>query len=97
MLKRLFQKYIVQNKSILESYENDLLEIEALEAEFVDFSDDQLRAVVAQMKIDAAVGTRLEGAFRNKAFALVKVASQRVTGRRPHKVQVLAGLVLSSG
>lgn len=97
MFKRLFGSLLPSKKSFLDRFDNEIAEIERLEAEFMHLTDDQLKDVARSLKNEAIAGAELSGELRNKSFALIKVASQRVTGRIPHKVQVLAGLALSTG
>lgn len=98
MFKNLFGRLMPRQKSLLKVYEREMMDISRHEIELGTLSDDELRVIAETMKNSSKT---LEGAafkeLRQQAFALVKVASSRVTGRKPHDVQILAALALSDG
>ncbi|MGN6031859.1 MAG: preprotein translocase subunit SecA [Thermomicrobiales bacterium] len=77
----------------VQPYIND---INALEAEFESYSDDELKAVVQELKERHASGEALEDLIP-ESFAATREASRRVRGQRPFDVQLIGGVVLHEG
>ena len=65
-------------------------------AEFENLSDDQLKAKTQEFKNRLAQGETLDQILP-EAFAVVRLAAQRVIGLRPYDVQLLGGIVLHQG
>ncbi len=70
--------------------------IEAMEAEYRELSDAQLRAKTAQFKERYKDGESLDSLLP-EAFASVREAADRVLGMRPYRVQLVGGVVLHQG
>ncbi|RFC66323.1 preprotein translocase subunit SecA [Fulvimarina endophytica] len=70
--------------------------INALEDEFAQLSDDQLRAKTDEFRSQIADGRKLDDLLV-PAFAVVREASKRTLGLRHFDVQVIGGVVLHNG
>ncbi|HWK82008.1 MAG TPA: hypothetical protein VNP95_14640, partial [Thermomicrobiales bacterium] len=71
-------------------------DINALEAEFTSYSDDELKAVVQELRERHSNGESLEDLLP-ESFAATREASRRVRGQRPFDVQLIGGVVLHEG
>ena len=65
-------------------------------AEFEHLTDDQLKAKTQEFKDRLTKGETLDQLLP-EAFAVVRLAAQRVIGLRPYDVQMLGGIVLHQG
>ena len=65
-------------------------------AEFESLTDDALKAKTDEFKARLAKGETLDDILP-EAFAVVRLAAQRVIGLRPYDVQMLGGIVLHQG
>jgi preprotein translocase subunit SecA len=71
-------------------------EINALEDELRQLSDDELREITPELRSRLAAGESLDDVLP-EAFAAVREASRRTIGLRHHDVQLMAGTVLHQG
>ena len=65
-------------------------------AQFEKLSDEELKAKTSEFKNRLAMGKTLNDLLP-EAFAVVRLAAQRVIGLRPYDVQLLGGIVLHQG
>lgn len=65
-------------------------------AKFEHLTDEQLKAKTQEFKDRLAQGETLDQLLP-EAFAVVRLAAQRVIGLRPYDVQMLGGIVLHQG
>ena len=65
-------------------------------AEFEKLSDDELKAKTQEFRNRLEKGETLDDILP-EAFAVVRLAAQRVIGLRPYDVQLLGGIVLHQG
>jgi len=70
--------------------------INELEAEFVEYSDDRLRAKTEEFRARRQAGETLEDLLP-EAFAVVREAAKRTLGQRHFDVQLMGGIVLHEG
>jgi preprotein translocase subunit SecA len=70
--------------------------INAIEPEMEAKSDEQLRAVTAELKDRLAQGATLDDVLP-RAFAAAREAARRSLGMRPFDVQLMGGIVLHQG
>jgi preprotein translocase subunit SecA len=70
--------------------------VNALESTMEGKSDEELRAVTAELKERLAGGATLDQLLPD-AFAAVRAASRRTLGMRPFDVQLMGGMVLHQG
>src|ERR1700680_3037741 len=70
--------------------------INALEPDYRALSDDTLRDKTTEFRGRFLAGETLDDLLP-EAFAAVREASRRATGKRPYDVQLLAGAVLQPG
>ncbi len=68
----------------------------ALEEEYKNLSEEELRGKTAQFKARLANGETLDDLLP-EAFAAIREAADRVLGMRPYPVQLLGGIVLHQG
>ena len=68
----------------------------ALEEEYKNLSEDQLKAKTAEFKERLASGETLDDILP-EAFATVREAAWRVLGMRPYPVQLIGGIILHQG
>ncbi len=71
-------------------------QVEALEEEYKQLSDEQLQAKTAEFRARLEKG-ETEDDILPEAFATVREADWRVLGMRPYRVQLMGGLVLHQG
>jgi len=84
------------NARKLKKYRPDVVEINLLEEEIQQLSDDDLVAKTAQFKQRLEQGEGLDDLLP-EAFAVVREASRRVLGMRHFDVQLIGGMVLHDG
>ncbi len=70
--------------------------INTLEDDLLKQSDEDLRALTAELKQEVENGAELDDLLP-EAFALVREASRRVIGQRHYDVQLIGGIVLHEG
>jgi preprotein translocase subunit SecA len=71
-------------------------EINALEADFEKYSDEELKGKTAEFKQRLEEGETLDDLLP-EAFAAVREASKRTIGLRHYDVQMIGGITLHSG
>lgn len=97
MLKRFLKKIGGDpNKKEIESYEIIVGEINALEQQFENLNDDQLKQLTQQFKKRLAGEETLEDLLP-EAFAVVREAAKRTIGLRHYDVQLIGGMILNDG
>ena len=100
MLKRLLGDPNARN---LKKFQPFVAEVNLIEEDIKDFSDDQLRGKTAEFRqmLDKAKNFRQREDILDdilpEAFAVVREAGIRVLGMRHYDVQVLGGIVLHKG
>jgi len=85
-----------RNDRLLKTYRKTVARINGLEAQFEQFSDEQLQAKTAEFRQRLAQGETLD-ALLPEAFATVREASKRVMKMRHFDVQLIGGLALHNG
>lgn len=70
--------------------------INALEPDFIKFSDDELKAKTAEFRSRLKNGETLDDILP-EAFAAVRETAKRVMGQRHYDVQLIGGIVLHKG
>ena len=84
-------------KRALTKYDQLINQINALEKEFNNLTDTQLRDYTTQLKVDLCNGVKSNDQITTEAFALVREATMRVLGLRHFDVQLVGGLILNEG
>jgi preprotein translocase subunit SecA len=84
------------NARKLKKYRPDVVEINLLEEEIQQLTDEALAAKTAQFKQRLEQGEGLDDLLP-EAFAVVREASRRVLGMRHFDVQLIGGMVLHDG
>ncbi len=97
MFKKLISKIVGDpNQKIIDDLKPLVEEVEALEPQLQAMSDDQLRAMTADLRERARDGESLDD-LMIEAYALVREASVRTTGLRHYDVQIMGGILLHRG
>jgi preprotein translocase subunit SecA len=81
---------------IIKRLEAVVAQVNAIEDDFVDLSDAELRAMTDEFRSRLADGETLDDLLP-EAFATVREASQRTLGQRHYDVQVMGGAGLHQG
>ncbi len=84
------------NDRRIRAYRARVEEINALEAELIELSDEALRARTAAFRKELAEGKSLDDILV-PAFATVREAAKRTLGQRHFDVQMIGGMVLHEG
>ena len=84
------------NDRVVKGFDKAVAKINALEPEFVQLSDEQLRGKTAEFRERLARGETLDKLLI-EAFATVREAAKRTLGQRPFDVQLKGGMVLHAG
>ncbi|QOC23205.1 preprotein translocase subunit SecA [Wenzhouxiangella sp. AB-CW3] len=97
MLKALITKIVgSRNERLIKRLHKDVEAINALEPEFQNLSDDDLRECTVRLRQRHADGESLDELLP-EAFAAVREASVRTLGLRHYDVQLIGGMVLHQG
>jgi len=97
MLKTLIGKILGSaNDRLVKSYDKTVSQINDLEPKYHNMTDDELRAKTVELRERLANGEREKNILPD-AFALVREASVRTIGLRHFNVQMIGGMVLTSG
>jgi preprotein translocase subunit SecA len=84
------------NARKLRKYKNDIVEINLLEEDIQNLSDEELTGKTAEFKQRLEKGESLDDLLP-EAFAVVREAGKRVLGMRHFDVQLIGGMVLHDG
>ncbi len=85
-----------RNDRLLKQYRKTVERINALESQFEQLSDDELRGKTEQFKARYAAGETLD-AMLAEAYAVVREGSKRIMKMRHFDVQMLGGMSLHNG
>ena len=97
MLTALARKFFgTHNDRVLRAQDLTIAAINAIEPQFVNLTDEELRAKTQEFKDRIAKGETLDNLLP-EAFATVREAAKRVLGQRHFDVQLRGGMVLHSG
>ena len=94
-LEKIFGKK--ENEKALKRYEHVVDEVNAFAEPFAKLSDDALRAKTAEFKKALAAKEKTLNDIMPEAFAVVREAAQRVSGKRHYDVQIIGGAILHDG
>ena len=84
------------NQKAIDGYSERVEQINAFEAEFEAFTDEQLKAKTDEFKARIAKGESIDEMLF-EAFAVVRETSKRTLGMRHYDVQLIAGIILHEG
>jgi preprotein translocase subunit SecA len=96
LLSALTKLFGSRNERLVKGYSRAVRASAALEAQFADRSDAELRAKTAEFRERLGAGARIDD-LQPEAFALVREAARRVLGMRHFDVQLVGGLALHEG
>ena len=85
-----------RNDRLLKTYRKTVDQINALETQYEQLNDDQLRGKTQAFKDRVAAGEALD-ALLPEAFAVVREGSKRIMKMRHFDVQILGGMSLHNG
>ncbi|MFC6597620.1 preprotein translocase subunit SecA [Kitasatospora paranensis] len=81
---------------ILRKLQRIAAQVNSIEEDFVNLTDDELRALTDEYKARLAEGESLDDILP-EAFATVREAAKRVLGQRHYDVQIMGGAALHQG
>ncbi|MDI3496625.1 MAG: preprotein translocase subunit SecA, partial [Patescibacteria group bacterium] len=84
------------NEKVIKSLQPTIAEINQLEADYKNLSDEQLRAKTDEFKALLKEGKSLDDILPF-AFAVIREASARVLKQRHYDVQLIGGIILHQG
>ena len=84
------------NDKALKEFDSRLLEVNELEAQMSELTDDELRAMTDEFRARLRDGASTDD-FLPEAFAVVREAAKRVLSMRHFDVQIVGGIVLYEG
>lgn len=93
LIRRVFGS---RNERVLRGLQKKVAQINALEPQYVQLTDEQLKAKTTEFKTRLQQGETLD-AILPEAFATVREVSKRVLGMRHFDVQLIGGMVLHEG
>ena len=97
MVSKLFSKVFgSRNDRLVKRMRKAVEQINGLEPEMQNLTDEQLKAKTAEFQQRIQEGADLDSIL-NEAFAVVRESSQRVLGMRHYDVQLIGGTVLHQG
>jgi preprotein translocase subunit SecA len=97
MLASILRKFFGSaNDRVVKKYTKVAKQIGVLEAEMAALTDAQLQAKTLEFRERLSKGETLDSLLV-EAFAVVREASKRTLGLRPHDVQLVGGMVLHNG
>ncbi len=85
-----------QNKKVIEKYSNIVAQINDLELNYEELSNDALKAKTEEFKSRLSEGLSLDDLLV-EAFAAVREASKRTIGLRHYDIQLIGGVTLHEG
>ena len=96
MLKSLTRFLGGSNESVIKKLRDEVEDVNALEPEFKQLSDEQLRAKTDEFRQRYQDGEDLDDLLY-EAFSAVREAAVRTLGQRHYDVQLMGGIVLHQG
>ncbi|WP_127470257.1 preprotein translocase subunit SecA [Thiomicrorhabdus aquaedulcis] len=97
MAFNLFKKIFgSRNERMLKEYRKTAQQVNELEAEFSQLSDEQIQLKTDEFKTRLQAGATLDDILP-EAFAVVREAGKRVFGMRHYDVQMMGGIALHQG
>lgn len=97
MLGILNKIFGTQNDKKVKKLSNRVEKINALEKDYLNLSDDELKKTFLELKTSVQNGNKTIEDVLNESFAITREASKRVLGLRHFDVQLIGGLVLHQG
>ena len=96
MFKTITKMFGSSDEKVIKKMQPDVYEVNELEPEFQQLSDDELRAVTIEFKRRITEGEDLDDLLP-EAFAATREAAMRALGQRHYDVQLMGGMVLHEG
>ena len=95
MIKSVLKIFGTQNDKIVKAYLKKVKNINVLESNYVDLSDDELKEAFNALKATVQNGERTLDDVLYESFAITREASKRTLGLRHYDVQMVGGMVLN--
>jgi len=97
MIKSVLKIFGTQNDKIVKNYLKKVKNINALESNYENLSDEELRAAFTALKEEVQSDTKSLDDVLYESFAITREVSKRVLGLRHYDVQMVGGMVLNDG
>ncbi len=97
MIKSVLKIFGTQNDKIVKNYLKKVKNINALESNYENLSDEELQAAFTALKEEVQNGTKSLNDVLYESFAITREVSKRVLGLRHYDVQMVGGMVLNDG
>ena len=97
MIKSILKIFGTQNEKIVKNYLKKVKNINALESNYENLSDEELQAAFNALKEEVQNGTKSLDDVLYESFAITREVSKRVLGLRHYDVQMVGGMVLNDG
>ncbi|SFZ97834.1 Protein export cytoplasm protein SecA ATPase RNA helicase (TC 3.A.5.1.1) [hydrothermal vent metagenome] len=97
MIKSILKVFGTQNDKIVKKYLKKVKNINAIESDYIDLSDEELQAAFNALKVAVQNEERTLDDVLYESFAITREASKRTLGLRHYDVQMVGGMVLHDG
>jgi len=97
MIKSILKIFGTQNDKIVKNYLKKVKNINALESNYENLSDEELQTAFYALKEDVQSGTKSLDDVLYESFAITREVSKRVLDLRHYDVQMVGGMVLNDG
>jgi len=97
MIKSVLKIFGTRNDKIVKNYLKRVKNINKLESNYEQLSDDELKAAFITLKEEVQNGARTLDDVLYESFAITREASKRTLGLRHYDVQMVGGMVLNDG
>ena len=97
MIKSLLKIFGTKNDKIVKNYLKRTKNINALESNYEDLNDEELKAAFNTLKAQVQSNERTLDDVLYESFAITREVSKRVLGMRHYDVQMVGGMVLNDG
>jgi preprotein translocase subunit SecA len=97
MIKSILKIFGTQNDKIVKNYLKKVKNINVLESNYENLSDEELQAAFNALKEEVQSGTKSLDDVLYESFAITREVSKRVLDLRHYDVQMVGGMVLNDG
>ena len=97
MIKSVLKIFGTRNDKIVKNYLKRVKNINALESNYENLSDEALQSAFNALKVEVENGTKSTDDVLYESFAITREAAKRTLGLRHYDVQMVGGMVLHDG
>jgi preprotein translocase subunit SecA len=97
MIKSILKVFGTRNDKIVKNYLKKVKNINVLESNYENLSDEELQSAFNTLKEEVEGGTKSLDDVLYDSFAITREASKRILGLRHYDVQMVGGMVLNDG